>query len=525
MSLATGTLARAGLVVSIAVFVSRVLGWLRTVVITTTFGAGPDLDAYFAAFRLPDLVFQLVAAGALASALVPVLAGLLAHDEEARAWHVVSVVANVMLLVLVPLILAGELLAPVLVPLITPAFSAAQLALTVDLTRLMLLSPLFLALGAVASSALNARGRFAAAAAGAALYNVAIIGAALLLAPSMGVRALAVGVVAGAILTLAIQVPQLVRGGAHYQATIRLHDPAAREALLLMAPRAFGLGVTQITFLVNTSLATTVGTGALVAYNVAFTILQIPIGLIGVPLGIVLLPSLARAAALDLSDEFGHLVTRAVRLLLYVMLFLTAVLMVIRVQVVTVLFSYGLFDLSAIEATASALLFFLVGLAGHALIQVLARTFYAAKDTRTPVAAAVISVVINVVVSVLTVGSLGLAGLALGIAAGAWIESALLLGLLGRRDARFRLGPVVRAGGLDLAGAALAAAAAWAVTQAAGALGMSSTAKLDDLVVGGVAFVTAGTVYVVYSRLLRLPELAGSLALARSATRRLASLA
>ena len=236
MSLASGTLARAGLVVSVAVFASRVLGWLRTVVITSTFGAGPDLDAYFAAFRLPDLVFQLVAAGALASAVVPVLSGLLAHDEEARAWHVVSVVANVMLLVLVPLIVVVELAAPVLVAFINPGFTAAQLALTVDLTRLMLLSPLFLALGAVASSALNARGRFAAAAAGAALYNVAIIVAALVLAPSMGVRALAVGVVAGAILTVVVQVPQLVLGGAHYEATIRLRDPAAREALLPHGP-------------------------------------------------------------------------------------------------------------------------------------------------------------------------------------------------------------------------------------------------------------------------------------------------
>ncbi len=525
MSLASGTLARAGLVVSVAVFASRVLGWLRTVVMTSTFGAGPDLSAYYAAFRLPDLVFQLVAAGALASAVVPVLSGLLAHGEEARAWHVVSVVANVMLLVLVPLIIVVEVLAPVLVPLITPTFTPAQLALTVDLTRLMLLSPLFLALGAVASSALNARGRFAAAAAGAALYNVAIIVAALVLAPSMGVRALAVGVVAGAILTVAVQVPQLVRGGAHYEATVRLRDPAAREALLLMAPRAFGLGVTQITFLVNTSLATTVGSGALVAYNAAFTILQIPIGIIGVPLGIVLLPSLSRVVALGPGDEFGQLVTRAVRLLLYVMLFLTVVLMVIRVQVVTVLFSYGLFNLAALEATASALLFFLVGLGGHALIQVLARVFYAAKDTRTPVAAAVISVAVNVVVSILTVGSLGLAGLALGIAAGAWVESGLLLGLLARRDARFRLGPILRAGGVDLVGAALAAGGAWVVLQAAGALGMSSTAKVDDLVVGGIAFVVAGVVYVAYSRLLRLPELAGTLALVRSATRRLVTLA
>ena len=122
MSLATGTLARAGLVVSVAVFASRVLGWLRIVVITTTFGASPDLDAYFAAFRVPDLIFQLVAAGALGTALVPVLSGLLAHEEDARAWHVVSVVGNLMLVVLVVLVGVFEVAAPAIVPLITPDF-------------------------------------------------------------------------------------------------------------------------------------------------------------------------------------------------------------------------------------------------------------------------------------------------------------------------------------------------------------------------------------------------------------------
>jgi putative peptidoglycan lipid II flippase len=438
---------------------------------------------------------------------------------------VVSVVGNLMLLALAALVVVFEVAAPVLVPLITPGFSAAQLDLTVELTRLMLLSPLFLAVGAVASSALNAKGRFGAAAAGAALYNLAIIAAAMLLAPAMGVRALAVGVVAGAVLTVLVQLPQLVSGGLRYERTLRLHDPAAREALLLMAPRAFGLGVTQITFLVNTSLATTLGAGALTAYNVAFTILQIPIGIIGVPLGIVLLPSLSRAAALGQADEFGQLVTRALRLLLYVMLFLTTVLIVIREQVVTVLFSYGKFDLAAIDLTTGALLFFLIGLAGHSLIVILARAFYAAKDTRTPVVAAVLSVGVNVVVSVLTVGRLGLAGLALGIAAGAWFESILLLVLLARRDTRFRLGPFARAGVLDAAGALLAGGVAWLVTTGAEGAGLLTTGKLVDLVVGTIAFGTALAAYLLYSRLLGLPELAGSIALARSATLRLATLA
>jgi hypothetical protein len=203
----------------------------------------------------------------------------------------------------------------------------------------------------------------------------------------------------------------------------------------------------------------------------------------------------------------------------------TAVLIAIRVQLVTVLFSYGKFDLAAIDLTTDALLFFLFGLAGHSLIVVLARAFYAAKDTRTPVIAAVLSVGVNVVVSVVTVGRLGLAGLALGIAAGAWFESLLLLGLLARRDPRFRPGAMARAALLDGVGAVLSGAAAWLVTAGAAAAGLSATAKLVDVFVGGAAFAAAAVVFLIYSRVLHLPELAGSLAIARSATRRLASLA
>jgi len=514
-------LARAGLIVSSAILASRLLGWLRTVVISSTFGASAQLDAYFAAFRIPDLIFQLVAAGALSTALIPVLAGLLARGEDDHAWRVLASVGNAMLLALTVLAIVVAVAAPVIVPIITPGFTEAQLELTVTMTRVMLLSPIFLAAGAVVGSALNASGRFAAAAGAPLLYNLAIIGAALVLAPAMGVEALAVGVVLGAVLSLLVQLPQLVRlPHFRYRLVVDLRDPPAREALLLMVPRAIGLGVTQITFLVNTALATTLGAGALTAYNVAFTILQIPIGLIGLPLGIVLLPSLSRAAALEQDRDFGRLLVRAIRLLLYALLFLTTVLMVLRVQVVTVLFDYGLFDAQAIEQTSQALLVFMVGLAAHGLIQVLARAFYAHKDTRTPVMAAILSVIVNVVVSIATVGALGLAGLALGIAAGAWFEALLLLALLVRRSPAIEAAPLLRSGLIYSVGALLAGAVAW------GLLGLLSGwlpdmgAKLTSVIVLVLAGGGAALAYVAYSRLLRLPELDGLLAALRLAVRR-----
>ncbi len=293
---AAGGLARAGLIVSGAFLMSRVLGWVRLVVFAQQFDAA-ELDPFFAAFRIPDLIFQLVAAGALSSALIPIVASLLERDDEAHAWHVISTVINLMLIALA--VLAGLLfvLAPAVVRVIAPGFEGEQLEQTIVLTRIMLLSPIFLSMGAVATSVLNAGGRFAASAIAPSVYNLAIIGAALFLAPTFGVTGLAVGVVAGSLGHLLVQLQPLRRLGFRYAPTIDPDDPEARRALLLMAPRAFGLGAGQVTFIVVTALASTVALGAVTDFNYAFTILQIPIGIIGVPLGIVLLPSLSRDAA------------------------------------------------------------------------------------------------------------------------------------------------------------------------------------------------------------------------------------
>ncbi|TMC66438.1 MAG: murein biosynthesis integral membrane protein MurJ, partial [Chloroflexi bacterium] len=215
----------------------------------------PELDSFFAAFRIPDLIFQLVAAGALGSALIPIVAGLLATGEQARAWRVVSTVTNLMLIGLLVLAVLLFVLAPVVVPAITPGFTnAIERDRTIELTRLMLLSPIFLALGSVATSVLNAAGRFAAAAIAPVVYNLAIIAATLVLAHPFGVEGLAIGVVCGSLGHLLVQLWSVTRLGFRYSPRIDGSDPQARTALWLMAPRALGLGAGQVTFVVMTSL-------------------------------------------------------------------------------------------------------------------------------------------------------------------------------------------------------------------------------------------------------------------------------
>ena len=392
-----------------------------------------QLDAFFAAFRIPDFLFQLVAAGALSSAMIPIIAGLLANDEEARAWRVVSSVTTLMLGTLAILAAVVLLLAPGLVATITPGFDAPELALTTELTRIMVLAPLFLAAGAVATSVLNARGRFGAAAMAPLAYNLGIIGGALFLVPVFGVAGLAIGVVLGAAGHLLVQVPTMRRIGARIRPRIDLGDPQARRTLVLMAPRALGLGATQIVFLVMTSLASTLPTGSISVFNFAFAILQIPIGVIGVPLGVVLLPSLSRQAATGGMDAFRHLLVRGLSMLGYVMIAITALGIALSHDVVQLLFGFVGVGQAALDATGTTLAIFLVGLTAHSLIAVLARAFYALQDTATPVVAALIAVGVNIVVATVLVGPLGLDGLAVAIATAAWLETLALALLLKRR--------------------------------------------------------------------------------------------
>jgi putative peptidoglycan lipid II flippase len=519
MSASSG-IARAGLIVTSAFLVSRVLGSVRLIVIGATFGATADLDAFLAAFRIPDFIFQLVAAGALSSALIPIVAGLLATDEEARAWRVASTVATLMLAVLLVLAVIVAIAAPILVPVITGHFTPAQIQRTIELTRVMLLSPILLACGALATSLLNARGRFAASAIAPIVYNLAIILAAVFLAPSFGIIGLAVGVVIGAAGHFAIQFVPLRRTGFRYSPQVNLSDPDARQALLLMAPRALGLAASQLTFLVATSVSTGLGVGAVTAFTFAFSIFQLPIGVIGVPLGVVTLPALSRELARGQVERYLALIRQAIRLILFVMIPLTGLSIVARGEVVKLLFGYGRMDETSIERTATTLLWLLLALTSESMIAILARAFYAGRDTRTPVLAAIVAVALNVSLSILLAGPFGLAGIGLAITVGSWAEATVLVLILWRLRPTFQPAGIIRAAGVAMVAALIATAAAFAVEQALDGVFGSEPGKLLVLVELAATAIVGGLTYVGLAAALRIPELGTILDLAIAVVRR-----
>ena len=508
-------IALAGLVVVAGVLLSRILGWVRTSVFLAEYGGkSADLDAFLAAFRIPDTLFQLVAAGAVGSALVPVVSALLANGEAVRAKRVVATIANLMMLALIPLAILVWFAAPAIVPIIAPSPEPTKLALEIELTRWMLLSPILLALAAAMTAGLNASGVFGAPALAPNVYNLAIIFCAIALTPVLGIYGLAIGVILGAAGHVATQAYAVRRLGL-YSLVLDVHDPAVRETLLLMAPRALGLGATQIVFLVNTYFALQLGDGPNTIYFGAFTALQIPVGLIGVPLGIVLLPPLSQAIARGDKERFGRLVDRSLRLLMYIVLPLTGVMLVLAAPSIALLYRRGAFTLQDSATMTPVYAVFLLGLVAHVLISLLAPIFYAGKDTRTPVTAALLAVAVDVVAAVVLFPLFHLPGLALAIGLGAWAEVTLLFFFM-----RHRIGFDLRPLGLTVAfavpGATLAAAAALAVDRVIGGLTHGSASPPILVADLAIACLVGAAVYVAWSRLLRLPELAAATDLAKT---------
>ena len=502
----TRALVTAGLIVTVASLASRVLGFVRYIAIVRAVPDPASLDAFNTAFRIPDFLFQLVAAGALASALVPVIAGLFATGETARAWRVVSSITTLILGALLVLVVLAELAAPQLVAFIAPGFSGTKLQMTIDLTKVMLLSPLFMAGGAIASAALNARGRFAAASVAPLVYNVGIIGGALFAVPALGVTGLAVGVVVGAAGHLLVQVPGMLSIGARVRPSVAFRDPSTRKALVLMGPRTIGLGATQIVFLVMTALATTLPDGSITAFNLAFALLQIPIGVIGVPLGTVLLPSLSREAATGDTAAFHRLLVRGLSLLAYVMLAISAIGIPVAGDVVREAYGLGHLDATIMGWIAVSLAVFMLGLTAHSLIAVLARAFYALQDTATPLIAGIVAVGVNIVVGVGLVGPFGLTGLAVAIAIGAWLETVILVVLLGRRLPGLGLGEVWILMAKAAVAAVPAALAAWGVTVLLVNLWGTNAGFIVTLVRLCLATAAGGGVMLAVSLALRIEE-------------------
>jgi len=414
---------------------SRLLGAARAVVIADQYGATVELDAFWVAMRLPDLVFQLLAGATLAAAFIPVFARVLNERGASAAWRVASIVLNWVLLGTIALAAAVFVLADWIVPALAPGLGEESgiqeeiLADAVFLTRVLLLSPILFAISGMITGMLHARRHFLLPGVSPMLYNLAIILGALLLPARLGVEALAIGVIAGSGAHLLIQLPALGGVGARLRPAFSLADPAVREVLRLMGPRMLGLGAAQINLIALTFFGSLVGDSSISALNFAWLILMFPVGLFGMALATAIFPTLAERAAAGGAAAVEQMVSRALRFTLFLSIPASAGMLMLRESIVKTLLEHGAFDAAATQLVADALLFYSVGLFAHAAIEILSRGFYVLGDTRTPVALAISSMMANLILAAVLVDALELRGLALALSI-ATIGEALLLFLL-----------------------------------------------------------------------------------------------
>ncbi len=508
-TLAPPSLAAAASIVALGFLGSRVLGLVRTVAIAHQFGTSPNLDAYFVAFRLPDLVFQLLAGATLGSAFIPTFARVLAKRGEREAWRLAASVLNVVLLATLMFALVGLILAPWIVPITAPGLGDktgqhAQLtSLAVDLTRIMMLSPVLFAVSGMFMGILNARHHFLAPALAPMFYNASIIVAALL---SDSVRVLAVAVVAGALLHLVVQVPALRLVRMRWEPIADWRDRAVREVGRLMGPRVIGLAAFQFNFLIATFFASIVGPGAISAVNYAWLIVMTPLGLFAMAISTAAFPRMAEQAVRD-DGELKETLSKTLRLIMYLTIPASVGLMILAKPLTAFLLRSGAFTSSSTDLVVSALVFYAIALFAHGGIEILSRGFYALSDTRTPVAFAVISMLINLVLSLALVWPFGVKGLALSLSLATIVEFTLLVRTLNRRLQGLDGGRTVLSAMRTAVATVLMAEviAVWlALLRLAGLLQLDRKPDSGLAVIGGIGLGAAA--YFFATRLLRSEE-------------------
>lgn len=428
-----GTIANT-LIVAGGYLLSRMLGLIRDIIISNQFGTSQALDAFRATFGIIDLIYLVVAGGALGSAFIPVFSGMITAGQRNQAWRLASMVLNLALIGLITAcILIGLLAEPLVAATVGSGFDPQTRELTVWLLRLMLLQPILLGLGGIAKATLESFDQFSLPALGANLYNLGIIVGALL-APWLGIIGLVIGVNVGALLFLVIQLRGVQQLKPTYNSQLRFDTPGLAQVGRLIGPRLFGQAIWQINLIAIASFASLVGPGAVAANGYALQLMLLPHGLLALSVGTVIFPQLSRLYAAGERQTFRELVVGALRGVIFVAIPAAAALATLAAPLVRALYERGAFDAASTELTAAALSCYAVGLVGFAAAEILVRTFYALQDTRTPVLVGAAVVAFNIVLGYIVLRlEGGLPGLALVFSLANLLEAGVLGFLLAQR--------------------------------------------------------------------------------------------
>ena len=433
---------RAAGVVGIATMLSRVFGFLRDMIVAGFFGAGLTTDAFFVAFRIPNLLRRLLAEGSLTVSFVPVFTEYLRNKTREEALELANITFTALSIILVAVSLLGVLFSPLIVTVMAPGFvrMPAQYELAVFLTRLMFPYILLISLVALCMGILNSLRHFAAPALSPVVLNVAMILAALTLRGFFQepVVALAVGVMAGGVLQLAMQWPFLIKMGVRLKPDFRFRHPGVKRIGMLMLPAAFGAAIYQINIFIGTILASLLQAGSVSYLYYADRIVELPLGVFAIAVGTATLPSFSEQAAQGRIEELKRTISFSLRLILFITIPATIALIALRVPIISVLFQRGEFGVRSTELTAQALLFYSVGLWAFSVIRIIVAAFYSLQDTRSPMKAAIVALIVNALFSVILMFPLKHGGIALATSIASAVNVGMLWVILTRR-----VGPIL----------------------------------------------------------------------------------
>lgn len=417
-------------------FLSYLLGFLRDRLFAQRFGASPELDAYNAAFIVPDLILNIFVAGALSAAFTPVFGELLTRNKKQEAEDTMASTLNAALLAVFLAGLIAFVLAPRLAPLVAPGFDETTTHLLVNTMRLLLISPIIFAVSNTLGSALLTKKHFFGYGVSPALYNLGIIAGTLLFAPRWGIQGVVIGTLIGSLFHLGARLISMKGTGLRYRLFFTLSEPV-KKIFTLMLPKMVGHPVEQLTFFGFTAIASTLGVGSIAVLNFARNFQSVPVGVIGIAAGLALFPFLTDTSAQRDGKAFRAHLRHGVASVLFLTILAALFMFALNDFLVKLLLGGGKFDAEAIRRTASTLAVFTLAIPTESVSHILVRAFYALKNTLTPITVSVIGLAVTIPAAYLLSHILGIYALPLGFFIGSLLKVALLGFLLGREERRF----------------------------------------------------------------------------------------
>ena len=432
----TESVISAAFVITVAGIFSNLLGLVRDRLLASTFGAGDTLDVYYAAFRIPDLIYNLLILGAMSAAFIPVFTGLRSKDGgDDEAWRLTNGIMNLALFFIIVISIICAIGAPFLMKIITPGFSPEKMASAVLFTRIMFLSPLFLGISGIMGGVLTSMKHFLVYSVAPLLYNVGIIFGIVIFVGFMGPIGLAWGVVFGALMHMLLQYVTVRKLGYvhHWEFKSAWNNQSVRKVFTLMLPRMTGIAINQFNLMIITVFASTLAAGSLAVFNFSQNLASVPLSVFGISFSIAVFPALSAYAARDEKENFVKAFSETFRQILFFVIPLSVFMIVLRAQIVRVILGTGKFDWNDTILTFQCLGILALSLFAQSIVQLLARSFYALQDTKTPFYIAIATEAVNILAVILLIGRVQILGLAIAFSLANVVQMLLLLFVLRTR--------------------------------------------------------------------------------------------